>query len=287
MWTWWVEIYKNWNTISSRVKEKLWLALNFNEALAKVESEVKNWKVDTKNFWTFRAHFEWMSYDESTQEISSFWEKTKIDKRHKQIAWLDGVQFASWEELFHAVNIVNFAKKELKWKWATNKPFIKNDTTWDIDFTILGNWKRGFISANWSDFWTKVLWASWAGAWWLLGWYALWLKWWLVWTVWGGLWWYALWSIIDNTSAMWRACGTIAKWANLDRFILYLNNLNIWKWEQEVAELDKVSPIYPYFNEVKEEFKAERVQDYQRNLSFEYDDNNPSEVLIQSYGQLV
>ena len=39
----WIKVYKNWNTIKAWVKEKLWLWLSFDEALVKVESDVKNW----------------------------------------------------------------------------------------------------------------------------------------------------------------------------------------------------------------------------------------------------
>ena len=103
---WWVSIYKNWNRITSYVKEKLWKALNFEEAMYTVETEVINWINSDNNFWEFSAHFNGMSYDENTHEISSFWQKTKINKNNKSIEWMDDVQFASWEELFHAVNIV-------------------------------------------------------------------------------------------------------------------------------------------------------------------------------------
>ena len=292
LWTWigawtvfgWVELFKNWNTVSSWVKEKLWLSLNFNEALVKVENEVKGWKVDTKDFWTFRAHFEWMSYVESTGELCSFWEKTKINKDGKSIAWMDNVHFASREELFHAVNIVNFAKRELKWRWG---PFTVTDKWWDIDFKIAGGWNEGFISANWSDFRSKTLWTAWAWAWWLLGWYFLWVKWWVVWAVWGWMAWYAAWSIIDNSSAMWRACGTIAKWANLDRFVNYLNDLNIWEPKPQEKEPDNQSPIHKYLNQVIDEIEWTRWPQESRDLCAEYDENNPSEVVIKSYHQEV
>lgn len=283
---WWVEIYKNWNRITSWVKEKLWLALGFDEALVKVENEVKNWKVDTEDFWTFRAHFEWMSYDETTQQICSFWEWTKINKDKKTIEWMD-VQFASREELFHAVNIVNFAKRELAWRWATENPFTKNSTSWDIDFNVSEGWNSGFMSANWSDFWTKALWLAWAWTGWLLWWYFLWVKWALVWWVWVWLAWYTLWSIIDNTSTMWRACNTIAKGANLDKFVNYLNGLNVRKGKPQEKEPDEASPIHPYLNQVIDEIESELWPKQKRDLSVEYDENNPSEITIKSYHQTI
>ena len=284
-WTviWWVALYKNWNMIKSKVKEKLWISLNFDEALVKVEDEVKNWKVDTKGVWTFRAHFEWMSYDASTNEISSFWQETKINKKNKTIEWMDNVQFASREELFHAVNIVNFAKRELAWRWATDSPFIKNDKTWDIDFNISWGWENGFISANWSDFRTKLLWVWWTWAGWLIGWYVAWIKWWLAWSVWGWLAWYAAWSLIDNTSALWRTCNTIAKGANLDRFVTYLNGLKIWEPKPQEKEQDDKSPIHAYLNQIIDEIEWARWPKEKRELSAEYDEKNPSEVVIKSY----
>lgn len=283
---WWVEIYKNWNLLKSYFKEKLWLALGFEEALTKVENEVKNWKVDTQDFWTFRAHFEWITYDENTQEVSSFWEKTKINKNTKSIDWMD-VKFASWEELFHAVNIVNFAKRELAWRWATENPFTKNSTSWDIEFNVSENWNSGFMSADWSDFRTKVLWLGWAGTGGLLWWYFLWVKWALVWGVWAWLAWYTLWSIIDNTSTLWRECSTIRKWATLDKFVNYLNGLNVRKWKPQEKEPDVKSPIHPYLNKVIYEIENEFWSRQKRDLWLEYDEKNPSEVLIKSYHQKV
>ena len=290
-WTvvWWVSIYKNWNRISSWVKEKLWKALNFEEAMYTVETEVRNWINSDDNFWEFSAHFEGMSYDESTHEISSFWQKTKINKSNKSIEWMDDVQFASWEELFHAVNIVNFAKSELRWRWANETPFSINSRTWDIDFKLSESWKSKFIWANWSNFWTWVLWLWWAWWGWLLWGYFLWLKWWLAWAVAWWLSWYTLWSVIDNTSTMWRACWAIAKWANLQKFVKYLNEQNIW-WEQkEIYEPDDTTPIHKYLNKVKHEIDDaywDWAEDSgRRDLKVERNESTPDTYKIKSYYQ--
>ena len=285
---WWVALYKNRNSITSSIKEKLWLALNFDEARYKVECEIRNWIVKDDNFWSFCAHFEGISYDESTQEIDSFWQKTKIDKKNKKIEWMD-VQFRSREELFHAVNIVNFAKKELRWRWKTVTPFSINKISWDINFDLSESGKKEFIGANWSNFWTWVLWLWWAWWGWLLGGYFLWLKWWLAWVVWGGLAWYTVWSLIDNTSTMWRACWTIAKGVNLDKFVNYLNEQNI-RWEQkEVYEQDDTTPIHECFNKVKQEIDdAFGDEDSaRRDLKIEWDENNPEIYILKSYNQEV
>lgn len=288
-WTvvWWVEIYKNRNRISSWVKEKLGKALNFDEAMYTVESEVRNWINSDDNFWEFSAHFEWMSYDENSQEISSFWQKTKINKSNKTIEWeeMSDVQFASWEELFHAVNIVNFAKRELKWRWANESPFTVNKRTWDIDFNLSESWKTQFIGANWSNFRTKVLGLWWAWWCWLLWWYFLWLKWWLIWATAWWLAWYTLWSVIDNTSTMGRACGTIAKWANLQKFVNYLNKQNIWWEQEEVYEPDDTTPIHKFLNEVKKEIDDTHGDEdsTKRNLRIERNESNPKEYTVSSY----
>ena len=287
----WVGIYKNWNRITSWVKEKLWKALNFEEAMYTVEAEVRNWINSDNNFWEFSAHFGGMSYDENTHEICSFWQKTKINKSNKTIDWkyMNEIQFASWEELFHAVNIVNFAKRELRWRWANETPFAVNKRTWDIDFSLSDKWKTQFVGASWSNFWTKFFWLWWAWWGWLLWWYFLWLKWWLTWAVAWWLAWYTLWSVIDNTSTMWRACWTIAKWANLQKFVNYLNEQNFW-WEQkEVYESDGTTPIHKYLNKVKQEIN-EAYWDWtedsaKRDLKVERNESTPDIYKIKSYYQ--
>ena len=290
-WTvvWWVQIYKHWNKISSWVKEKLWMALSFEEAMSFVESEVRNWINSDNNFWEFSAHFEGMSYDENTQEISSFWQKTKINKSNKTIEWkdMDGVQFASREELFHAVNIVNFAKRELKWRGANETPFSINGRTWDIDFDLSESWKTQFVGANWSNFWTWALWLWWAWGWWLLWWYLLWVKWWLTWAVAWWLAWYTLWSVIDNTSTIWRACGTIAKWANLKKFVNYLNEQNIWGEQKEEYKPDDETPIHKYLNKVKREIDDGLWSEDsgRRDLQVERNESTPNTYKIKSYYQ--
>jgi len=159
-WTviWWVEVFKHRNRVSSRVKERLWLALSFDQAIQKVESEVRNWKVDADHFGAFNSHFEWwITYDEGTKEICSYWQRTKIEKNWKKLQWMD-VEFASWEELIHAANIVNFAKRRLKWRWATSKPFVETNRWWDIAFNCSGLWKQEFMTASDSNEWSWILW---------------------------------------------------------------------------------------------------------------------------------
>lgn len=310
-WTviWWVEIYKHRNVISSWVKEKLWLALSFDEAKQKVENEVRNWIIDDDHFWEFKAHFEWwITFDEQTQEICSYGQKTKIEKKWKKLQWMD-VEFASWEELIHAANIVNFAKRRLAWRWASSSPFSKTNWWWDIAFTCSANWKQEFMSANNSNEWSWILWTVWTAGWWLLWWYCAWVKWAAIWTLWGWLWWYALWAFIDNTSAAWKCCKTIARWRNFDLFLNYLNEQKDENWKSlwESAWEQRIDPDWTPINwlvdnwaenpsewewvlaEIEKEYWED--QTWRRKLKIERWWNepwgNPEEYRIKSYNHEV
>ncbi len=301
-WTviWWVSIYKHWNKISSRVKEKLWLSLTFDEARQKVESEVHNWKVDDDHFWVFNAHFEWwITFDEQTQEICSYWQKTKIDKNSKKLQWMD-VEFPSWEELIHAANIVNFAKRMLKWRGENSTPFCQTKWWGDIAFNCSETWKQAFLSANNSNEWSWILWTVWTVGWWLLWWYCAWVQWAAIWAVWWWLWGYALWAYRDNNSSAWRCCATIAKWANFDRFINYLNwqtdekGESLWEAVGEQRVDSNWSPISGLVDnwedgtdwngvlaEIENSFGND--QSWRRILNIEWNETNPEEYKIQSY----
>ena len=306
-WTviWWVEVFKHRNRVSSRVKERLWLALSFDQAIQKVESEVRNWKVDADHFGAFNSHFEWwITYDEGTKEICSYWQRTKIEKNWKKLQWMD-VEFASWEELIHAANIVNFAKRRLKWRWATAKPFWKTSRWWDISFTCSARWEQEFMSASNSNEWSWILWTLWTTWWWILWWYCAWVKWAAIWAVWGWTWWYALWAYIDNTSTAGRFCETISRWKNFDEFLIYLNNQTDENWkslwesygEQHVDTSETpVNPVIDNWLEWTErgwilaEIENEYWEDqtWRRNLEIKRWWNeswgNPEEYIISSYG---
>ncbi len=297
-WTvvWWVQIYKNWNRIKSWVKEKLWKSLTFEESLSSVEAEVYNWVHKEDNFWKVGAHFEWIHFNKDTSEIESFWEITKIDYKRKAIYTSDGegiwkVQFSNRKELIHAVNIVNFAKRALKWRANNPKPFTVSTTWGDINF----EWTE-FIGASGSSFWTYLLWWVWAVGWWLLWWYWAWIKWAAIWTV---GWWlagYTWWSLIDNESTMNNICPTIKKWTNLHLFVNYLNDqkradwTSLWEsiWEQE-KQPDNFTPIHVYLNklikEIEDSYWSEDSD--RRNLTAEMDENDPTVYTIKSYNQIV
>ena len=302
-WTvvWWVELYKHRNRISSRCKEKLWLALSFDEAIQKVEAEVRNWKIDDNHFWVFKAHFEgWIKYDENTEEICSYWQKTKIEKNWKKLQWMENVEFSSWEELIHAANIVNFAKRMLRWRGDSATPFWVTSWWGDIAFNCSAKWKQEFLSASNSNEWSWILWTLWTIWWWILWGYCAWAHWAAIWVAWWWTWWYALWAYIDNSSTAGRCCETISRGKNFDEFINYLNRQtdenwkSLWEsaWEQHIDPNE--TPINPVVDNWKEwsEWKwvLEEIentywedQSWRRNLQIERDPSNPTEYKIKSY----
>ncbi len=286
----WVEVYKHWNSISSRFKEKLWMALPFDEARQKVEAEVRNWKIDDDHFWAFNAHFDWIIYDENTKELCSYGQKTKIDKTTKKLDGLP-VEFASWEEMIHAANIVNFAKRKLRWKWASATPFDQTEWWWDLSFTCSASWKQEFLGMNNSNERSWILGTLWVTWWGLLWAYCAWVHWAAIWAVWWWAWWYALWAYIDNSSAAWRCCWTIAKWANFDLFKNYLNRQkdeswkSLWVQWEEVYEPDDKTPVHEFLNKVKKEIDDTYGDENStgRNLRIERNDSNPKEYTVSSY----
>jgi len=292
VWTtiWGVELYKHWNKVSSWVKEKLWLALPFDEAMQKVEAEVRNWKIDDDHFWAFNAHFDWITYDENTQEICSYWQKTKIDKSGKKLDDLS-IEFPSREEMIHAANIVNFAKRMLRWKWASEKPFDKTDWWWDLSFTCSDSWKQEFLGMNNSNERSWILGTLWVTWWWILWAYCANVHWAAIWAVWGWAGWYALWAYIDNSSSAWRCCWTIARWKNFDLFKNYLNRQtdenwkSLWVQWDEVYESDDKTPMHEYLNKVKKEIDESYGDEdsTRRNLRIEQNEWNPKEYIISSY----
>lgn len=294
-WTviWWVEIYKHWHKIKARVKEKLWLALSFDDAMIKVENEVRNWKINEDGFWAFNAHFEdGITFNEEMQEICSYDEKTKINKKDKKLEGLD-VEFSSYEELIHASNIVNFAKRKLKWRWASETPFIQTQWWWDIAFNCSASWSNEFLSANNSKEWSWILGTLGTVWWWLLWSYCGWVKWAAIWSLSWWLSWYALWAYIDNTSSAWRCCWTIAKWKNFDLFLNYLNGQkdenwkSLWMWSDQNIEPEDKNPIQKYLNsiitEIENSYWNWEEDSGRRNLQIEFNENNPEKIFISSY----
>ena len=297
-WTviWWVQIYKNWNRITSWFKEKLWKSLTFDESIASVEAEVYNWIHKEDNFWKVNAHFEWIHFNKETSEIESFWEVTKIDYKNKAIYTPNGegiwkVQFSDRKELIHAVNVVNFAKRALRWRATNPKPFTVSKVWWDIDF----GWTK-YIGASGSNFWTYLLWWAWAVGGGLLWWYFAWIKWLAIWTLGWWLAWYVWWSVIDNESTMNNICPTIKKWTNLHLFVNYLNDqkradwTSLWEsiWKQE-KQPDNTTPIHLYLNKLIDEIEDSYWPEDsdKRNLIAEMDENDPTIYTIKSYHQTV
>ena len=292
VWTvvWWVEVFKHWNKISSWVKEKLWLALPFDEARQKVEAEVRNWKIDNDHFWAFNANFDGITYNENTQEICSYWQRTKIDKANKKLDDLP-IEFPSWEEMIHAANIVNFAKRMLRWRWASDTPFDQTEWWWDLSFTCSASWKQEFLGMDNSNERSWILGTLWVTWWWILWAYCAWVHWAAIGWVWWWAWWYALWAYIDNSSAAWRCCWTIAKWANFDLFKNYLNRQkdenwkSLWAQWEEVYEPDNETPIHEFLNKVKKEIDDAYGEEdsTRRNLRIERNESNPKEYIVGAY----
>ena len=133
------------------------------------------------------------------------------------------------------------------------------------------------------------MWWGWTGLGWLLWWYFLWLRWWLAWAVWGGLAGYTIWSVIDNKSTMWRACETISRWANLQKFVGYLNKQGIREGKDQEEEPDSKSPIQPYVTKVRKVIEDSRWSWSwtARELHAEYNEEHPSEILLTSYWDTV
>lgn len=294
-WTvvWWVEIYKHWNKIKWWFKELLWLNLSFEEAKAKVEAEVRNWINSDNKLWTFYAHFEWIDYIEGSQMVSSYWEETKIDYKNKKIDWLN-VEFPDREQLLHAANLVNFAKRKLKWRWSSETPFTVNQR-WDISFGLSGEWQTSFISWSDSNLWKLILWWTWVVGWWLLGWYCTWIKWAAIWALAWWATWYVWWAILDENSSLRKMCDTIKKWSNLSLFVNYLNIQKDVDWKSlrtphdHWPEAEDKNPIQVYVEKVKEEIKASywnwERDGSRRNLQVEFNENTLDTFIVTSYGQ--
>lgn len=292
-WTavWWVQVYKHWNKIKWRFKDILWLNLNFDEAKEKVESEVRNWINEDNKFWNFYANFEWIDYNKDTQIISSYWEETKIDYKNKKIDWLD-IEFPEREQLIHAANLINFAKRKLKWRWANESPF-NVITWWDLSFNLSWEWNTAVISTSDTNLRANILWIWWAVAGWLLGWYCAGIKWAAIWAAsWWVAWW-AWWAIIDENSSLQKMCDCLKKWKNLDLFVNYLNSQkdegwkSLWVAHDQELEQDNITPIHVYLNEVIKEIEDSywnwEEDSTRRNLRIEFDESNPEKVLISSY----
>ena len=296
----WVEIYKHWNKISAWFKEKLWLALPFDEAKQKVEAEIRNWKIDDNHFWAFNAHFDWITYDEQTQEICSYGQRTKVDKSSKKLQWLE-TEFPGREEMIHAANIVNFAKRMLRWRWASATPFGQTEWGWDLSFTCSESWKQEFLGMNNSNERSWILGTLWVTWWGILWAYCAWVHWAAIGWVWWWAWWYALWAYIDNSSSAWRCCSTIDRGVNFDLFVNYLNrqtdengkSLRESAWEQHINPDD--TPInwlvdnwgeWSEWSGILEELENSYWEDqsWRRNLKIDRNENKPEEYMICSYG---
>ena len=303
IWTAWYLWYKHWDKIKEfwgDMRDKIKKIferekpLTIEEAVKSATSEVRNWKIKEN---PFRQHFEWwITYNEADGTISSYWETTTIDVKHRRIEWLNGVKFPNYEELVHAANIINFARRNFAWKCQSTEPFEISDWWWGDLVVQLANWEKPeWISASDSSLWTKILWAWGCAIWTALWAYILWVKWavWLWVTLW--LWWAAVWDYIDNDSSVWNTAWSVASWTNLKRFKNCLNEQKNSKWDslwpkkshQEVSP-DDASPIEKELNEIIKEIESQGWEwPWWRDLKAEQDKNNPEIFVISSYHQSV
>ena len=302
-WVVWFFWYKNWDKIKEfwgniRDKIKWWFEnekpLEFDEAVKSASSEVRNWKIKEN---PFRQHFEWwIKFNEWDSTIESYREATKIDVKNKTIEWLKNIEFPNYEELVHAANIINFARRNFARKCQSSEPFEISDC-WGGDLVVhLANWEKPeWISASGSNLWTKILWIWWCAIWTALWAYIWWIKWafWLWVTLW--LWWAVAWDYIDDDSSVWNAAWSVASWTNLKRFKNCLNEQKDAKWNslwpkkshQEVNP-DNTSPIEKELNEIIKEIEWSWWEwTWWRDLKLEQNKENPEVFTISSYGQNV
>jgi len=268
--------------------------LELEEAVKSATSEVRNWKIKEN---PFRQHFEWwITYNEWNKTIESYWEATKVDAENKTIEWLKNIKFPNYEELVHAANIINFARRNFAGKCQSSEPFDISDW-WGGDLVVhLANWEKPeWISASDSSLWTKILWAWGCVIWAALWAYVWWVKWaiWLWATLW--LWWAAAWNYLDNDSSIWNTSWTVASWTNLKRFKNCLNEQKDENWNslwpkkshQEINP-DNYSPIEKELNEIIKEIEWTWWEwTWWRNLKSEQNKENPEIFTISSYNQKV
>ena len=305
IWIWaaWFLWYKNWDKVKGFwweiwKKIKWWFEkekpLELDEAVKSATSEVRNWKIKEN---PFRQHFEWwITYNGWNSTINSYWEATKVDVENKTIEWLNNIKFLNYEELVHAANIINFARRNFTGKCQNSEPFDISDW-WGGDLIVqLANWEKPeWISASDSSLWTKILWAWGCIIWTALWAYIWWIKWalWLWVTLW--LWWAVAWDYIDNNSSVWNTAWSVASWTNLKRFKNCLNEQKDANWNslwpkkshQEVNP-DDASPIEKELNEIIKEIEWSWWEwTWWRNLKLEQNKENPEVFTILSYGQKV
>ena len=286
--------YKNWDTIKWWFLDVTGKNLNKEEALAKVTAEVKNGIIAEDKFWVFSAHFDGITYDETTWMVCSYGEQIPIDIGARKIVGLD-VQFSKREELFHAANIVNFCRRKLRWRGANAQPFVKTESGGDICFNSSAEWKQMAVSASGSDEWKRILWTVGTVGGGLLGAYLAGVGGGLAWAVAGGVTGTVGGAALDDKSSINSTCSILAKEPNLSRFISLLNQqkysdgTSLWAWGKEYYEPDNTSPIHPYLNKVKKKIDEAywKEDSVRRDLSAEVDPSNPSVFIIKSYGQSV
>lgn len=149
VWIWVAGVfwYKYRDEIKHRFKDVLWLneyeeqfESHFNEVKSFLESQES-----IKTYW-----FDWplneaksdLSFNETTSEIISYGQKTKIDKEKWKIEWLD-MRFPDSKTMIIIANRINYMKYAYQWHCISDMPFyspesdisielfLKNPDTWE------------------------------------------------------------------------------------------------------------------------------------------------------------
>ena len=288
----WTVVYKNWNRIKAWFWEKIGNNLDIKEATEYASSQVKAWLMEES---PFRYNFDGIEYDENKKTIKSYGCETQIDVEKKIIVWMNGVVFPNNEELVHAANIINFAKKSFHHRCESDQPFSRTTWGWwDLQVKLADGREPEWVSASDSDTWARIGWVAgwvlWVSLWWYI--------WWVGWAVWLGatLWlaWAAVGNAIDNDSSMGNATGTVASWNNFKKFILYLNKQkdSEWNslWEYRADKIDSESPIQDEAKEILNELESiysEDGMDIERDLDVKQDVQDPTKFTVESYWEKV
>ena len=291
---WWTWVYKNWDRIKWRFWDLLGENLTMEESIEKVEAEVRNGRVEANKTGVFYAHFDGIHYNKETGDFESYGEKIKVDAKSKTIEGLD-LNFPNREELFHAANIVNFMRSNLKWLWANQSPFGQTSLWWDISFNFSNTGRQRLMTASNSDEWKYLLWLAWWTAGGILGWYCWGVKWSVAWVGVGGASGALAWSALDNDSSLARACQTIKSWVNFDKFLNFLNrqidqdSKSLWIAKKEKYEDLSESPLHAIGNKVQKDIDDAYGIDkwISRAWNLDQDPQDPSRFILNTYGESI
>ena len=127
-----------------------WLKAANPEAITKIMDEYnQNWWIKIKRNEMNKLIIKWMKEwlvdvndPDKKYELEDMLKDNNIDLEKKTIKWFTNtwgteIEFKSYKELFNAVNLTNFIKKNFRWRDTNNnnnKPFHIDPITWRIEF---------------------------------------------------------------------------------------------------------------------------------------------------------